>query len=93
MNIPITYKGCKLAIPNFCASAPVAKGSKAEPIIPVPAMIPSDPGRSTGGIRLPETFMSMGYIGPRKNPTKDTATAFTVRDGTTYTIICRLYTG
>ena len=75
----VTHSGCKLTIPNFCARAPVMKGKSAEPANPKLAIQPIEPVSSQGGMRRPVSFIRIGYMGPRTNPTKETATASPMR--------------
>lgn len=44
-----------------------------------------DPVRSHGGMSRPDSFMRMGYIGPKKKPTKETATASPTSEGVSQT--------
>lgn len=44
-----TYKGCNDEIPNLLASKPVANGSAAEPVIPIPLIQPTEPAKSHFG--------------------------------------------
>lgn len=60
-------------------------GKSAEPAKPKLAIQPIEPVSSQGGIRRPVSFMRMGYIGPSTKPTKETATASPMRDGTSHT--------
>ena len=82
----ITHKGCKDSIPNLDANVPVMNGNSAAPVNPNPPIQPMDPVRSHGGIRRPDSFMRMGYMGPKKNPTKETAIASPTSEGTSHTI-------
>jgi hypothetical protein len=77
-----THSGCKLLIPNLDAKAPAINGSAALPACPNPAIQPTEAVRIHGGSRRLAQFMMIGYIGPRNRPTKDTATASPMRDGT-----------
>lgn len=76
--------------PNFEAIAPVMNGRSAEPVCPRPAIQPTAPGRSQCGTSLAVRFMTIGYIGPKTRPMKDTAIAFPTRDGTTQIVISSL---
>ena len=82
MGISGTHNGCNAVIPYLEAIAPVKNGKIAEPACPNPAIHPMDPVSNQGGISVADWFMRIGYIGPRNNPTIDTATAFPISDGT-----------
>lgn len=66
------------------------KGRTAEPACPAPAMYPEQAVMSQRGRMVVEWFMRMGNIGPRRRPTKETATAFSMSEGTTQTVISSL---
>lgn len=85
-----TDKGCRDAIPNFWARRPVMNGRTAEPAWPAPAMYPEQAVMSQRGRMVVEWFMRMGNIGPRRRPTKETATAFSISEGTTQTVTSSL---
>ena len=86
-----THKGCKLLTPNLEAMAPVMKGRSAEPVWPRPAIQPTAPERSQCGIRRAVLFMTIGYIGPKTRPMRETATAFPISDGTHQIVISNLW--
>ncbi len=88
-----THKGWRDAIPNFDASIPVMKGRMADPACPTPAMYPIQPVRSQRGRIVDEWFIKIGYMGPRTSPTNETAMAFSIREGTTQTVISSLVDG
>ena len=71
--------------PTAVESVPVMNGNSAAPVNPNPPIQPMDPVRSHGGIRRPDSFIRMGYMGPKKNPTKETAIASPTREGTSQT--------
>ena len=85
-----THKGCKLPIPLLCASAPVMNGSTALPACETPAIQPMLGVRSHAGRMRPAWFMAMGKKGPRRTPTRDTATPPPMREGTSQTTSSRL---
>jgi hypothetical protein len=85
-----TYSGCRALIPVFEAMAPVIKGNSALPAWPKPAIHPIDPDKSHRGTIRPAWFMTMGYMGPRTTPIKETETAPPMRDGTNHTTSSRL---
>lgn len=55
-------------------------------------MYPIQAVRSQRGRMVVEWFMRMGYIGPRRRPTNETAMAFSMSDGTTQTVTSMLMT-
>lgn len=77
-----THNGWRLLIPCFEEIAPVRKGSAALPAWPNPAIQPMEPVRSHLGRTRPAWFIAMGYIGPKRSPTMETATAPPIREGT-----------
>jgi len=70
------YTGWSDAIPAFEATAPVMKGTRADPAWPDPAIQPIAPVRSQRGDTLPQWFIAIGYIGPINTPMIATATAW-----------------
>jgi hypothetical protein len=52
---------------------------------------PIEPVRIFCGSTRPAWFMHRGYIGPRRTPTNETATAFPMSDGTNQTTSSSLY--
>ena len=84
------YSGCKLLIPALLAIAPVRKGNAADPVCPSPAIQPMQPVSSQRGRIRPDSFITMGYIGPSRTPMSETATAPPIRDGTSHTTSSRL---
>ena len=88
-----TYSGCKLTIPNFPEKAPVRNGNKADPANPKLAIQPMDPVSNQGGKSFPVSFIKIGYIGPKKNPIMDTATALPINEGTNQTTSSSLECG
>lgn len=81
-----TYRGCKLLMPALDANAPVMNGRTADPAWPKPAIQPIEPVSSHRGRMRLAWFMAMGYMGPRKTPTMETATAPPIREGVNQTI-------
>jgi hypothetical protein len=79
-----------LLIPALLAIAPVMKGNAADPACPSPAIQPMQPVSSQRGKIRPASFITMGYIGPSRTPTSETATAPPIRDGTNHTTSSRL---
>jgi hypothetical protein len=79
------YSGCRLLIPVLLAIAPVRKGNAADPVCPSPAIQPMQPVSSQRGRIRPDSFITMGYIGPSRTPMSETATAPPIRDGTSHT--------
>ena len=77
-------------MPKCDASAPVRKGKRAEPANPKPPIQPMEPVSSQGGIRREDSFMRMGYIGPKTKPTNETAMAPPTREGTSQTMSSKL---
>ena len=61
-------------------------GNSADPANPKLAIHPMEPVNNHDGRSFPVSFISIGYIGPRKKPTRDTAIASPMRDGTSHTI-------
>lgn len=61
-------------------------GNSAEPVKPKLAIQPMDPVSSQGCRTRPDSFIRIGYIGPKKNPTKETAMASPTKEGTSQTI-------
>lgn len=55
---------------------PVMNGKTALPACPKPAIQPIELVRIYRGRILPAWFIAIGYMGPRRAPTIDTATAF-----------------
>ena len=76
--------------PNLDAIAPVMKGTTAVPAWPKPAIHPMAPDISQCGTRRPVIIITIGYIGPRKTPIKETETAFATSDGTSQIVISSL---
>lgn len=76
------HSGCKLLIPNLDEIAPVMNGRTALPAWPKPAIQPMDPVRIHRGRTRPAWFIAIGYMGPRRTPTSETATAFPMSEGT-----------
>ena len=77
-------------IPVLLAIVPVMKGNAADPACPSPAIQPMQPVSSQRGRMRPDTFIIMGYIGPSRTPTSETATAPPMREGTSQTTSSRL---
>ena len=88
-----THNGCKLLIPHLSATAPVINGINALPACPNPASQPMAPVRIQGGSTLPEWFIVMGYMGPRRRPMMDTVTASPMSEGVNQTTSSRLEEG
>ena len=86
-----TYNGCKLLIPTLDANAPVMNGKTADPACPNPAIHPIDSVNNQCGRILLDSFMTIGYIGPRRMPTTETATASPMSEGTNHTMSSRLW--
>jgi hypothetical protein len=84
------YRGCRLLIPALLAIVPAMKGNAADPVCPSPAIQPMQAVSSQRGRIRPDWFMTMGYIGPRRTPMSETATAPPIRDGTSHTTSSRL---
>lgn len=84
------HRGCRLLIPALLAIAPVMKGNAADPVCPSPAIQPIQPVSSQRGRTRPDWFITIGYIGPSRMPTSETATAPPMRDGTSHTTSSRL---
>ena len=80
-----THKGCKFPISVPDAIAPVMNGKTSEPTDPKLEIQPILPEMSSGGRIDPAWFMTIGNIGPRKNPTKATQIAEERRCGTSQT--------
>ena len=55
-----------------------------------PAIQPTAPVRIAGGNSRPEWFIKIGYIGPKKSPTKEIAMAFSTRESTSQMVNCSL---
>lgn len=85
-----THNGCRDAMPNLDASRPVMNGRIAEPARPTAAIYPMQAVKSQRGRMVVEWFMRMGYIGPRRSPTNETAMAFSMSEGTTQTVTSML---
>ena len=83
--VDITDKGCKLLMLVSDAIAPVMNGNTALPAEPKLAIQLTEPEMSSGGRMRPAWFIAMGKIGPRKKPTKETATASPTSRGTCQT--------
>ena len=75
------------------AIAPVMNGNAALPAAPKLVIHPILPEMSSGGKTVPAWFITIGKIGPRKKPTKDTQTAEEMRLGTSQTTSSRLTGG
>lgn len=68
-------------------------GKMAAPAWPRPEIHPTQPVKSHLG-RMPFAWLTrMGYIGPRRSPMTDTATAFSTSEGTTQTVTSSLERG
>ena len=80
-----THRGCKLAMLVPEAIAPVMNGNAAAPAAPKLEIQPILPEMSSGGRIDPAWFMTIGNMGPRKNPTKATQIAEERRCGTSQT--------
>ncbi len=85
-----SYIGGITPKPLLLAIAPVMKGSNALPVCPNPAIQPREPVSRYGGSIRTAWFAAMGYMGPRKNPTKHAAIALPTSDGTRQTMISSL---
>ena len=72
-------------MPNFDAKAPVMNGNTAEPAWPHAAIHPIAPVSSQRGKIREASFIKIGYIGPSRTPTIETATAPPTREGTNQT--------
>ena len=83
--VDITDKGCKLLMLVSDAIAPVMNGNTALPAEPKLAIQLTEPEMSSGGRVRPAWFIAMGKIGPRKKPTKETATSSRTSRGTCQT--------
>jgi hypothetical protein len=79
-------------IPYLFAKAPVTKGKIAEPDCPNPAIHPMLPESNLRGMMRPVWDMTIGKKGPRAMPTKETATAFSIKEGTNQMVISSLVT-
>lgn len=66
-------------------------GNSADPAKPKLAIQPMEPVSSQGWMRRPVSFIKIGYIGPSTKPTKETATASPMSEGTSHTMSSRLY--
>lgn len=88
----VTHNGCKLDIPNLAARTPVMSGSTALPAMPMPAIQPIAPVSSQRGRTFFAWLTTIGYIGPMRTPITDTATAFSMREGTAQMVASRLMT-
>lgn len=65
-------------------------GKMAAPACPRPEIHPTQPVKSHLG-RMPFAWLTrMGYIGPRRSPMTDTATAFSTSEGTTQIVTSSL---
>ena len=84
------YNGCRLFIPLLLAIAPVRKGNAADPVCPSPAIQLMQPVSSQRGRIRPDSFITIGYIGPSRTPMSETATAPPIKDGTNHTTSSRL---
>ena len=80
-----THTGNKFSMLVPAAIPPVMNGNTAEPAEPKLAIHPTAPAMSSGGRTPPAWFMTMGKMGPRKRPTRETATAPPIREGTNQT--------
>ena len=78
-------------MPKFEANAPARKGIMAEPISPDAPTIPTVPDMSHAGTICFVTVIIRGYIGPRRKPMRETATASPISDLTDQTIISNLH--
>ena len=88
-----TYIGGITPKPFLLAITPVINGSNALPVCPNPAIQPREPVSKYGGRIRTAWFAAMGYMGPRKNPTKHAAIALPTSDGTSQTMISSLPQG
>lgn len=79
-------------MPVFDAMAPVTNGYTAAPAAPQLAIQPTPPEIRSGGRMRAEWFVMIGIMGPRKNPTNDTAMASAMSDGTSHTTSSSLQT-
>ena len=66
------------------------KGSAADPVCPNPAIQPMQGVSNQRGRMRPDSFITMGYIGPSRTPMSETATAALIREGTSQTTSSRL---
>lgn len=80
-----THSGCELKIPNFSANTPVMNGRTAGPTCPTPAIHPMAAGSIQRGRTRLAWFMVIGKRGPRRAPTRATATALPKREGMSHT--------
>jgi len=85
-----THSGWRLLIPWRDAMAPVMNGRNALPAWPKPAIQPIEPVKIHRGRTREAWFMTMGYIGPSRTPTMDTATALPMSEGTSQMVISKL---
>ena len=85
-----THKGCKLPMFVPDAIAPVMNGNAAAPAALKLEIQPIAPEMSSGGRMRPAWFMTIGKMGPRKKPTKETQIALDMRWGTSQTTSSRL---
>lgn len=60
----------------------MVKGKIADPVCPTPAIQPTAPVSSHFGMTLLEWLTRMGYIRPSSTPANETATAFSMSEGT-----------
>lgn len=77
-------------MPKRAASRPVKKGRRADPTCPRPVMRPRAKLSNPLGRIFEEWLTRMGYIGPSIIPINDTATAFSISEGTTQMVISSL---
>ena len=80
-----THKGCKFPMSVPDAIAPVMNGKTSEPTDPKLEIQPMPPEMSSWGRTRPAWFITIGYMGPRKKPTKEMQTALEMRCGTRQT--------
>lgn len=88
-----TYRGCRLAIPNFEASVPARKGITAEPIWLIPPIIPTVPETSQGGTSRSAVVIITGYSGVSIKPTNETAIESPIKEGMAQTSASNLEQG
>ena len=80
-----------MSVPD--AIAPVMNGNTSEPTDPKLEIQPMPPEMSSWGRTRPAWFITIGYMGPRKKPTKEMLTALEMRCGTRQTTsssLCRM---
>ena len=87
-----THRGCNAWIPYCAANVPVTKGKTEVPAVPQADIHPIAPLTRWEGITRAVWFMTMGYIGPNSMPIMETETPVAITEGTSQTIIWKLFT-